>query len=87
MFQTIQAELGAIGVKVTGVGVPNADFYTKYLEVPSTAKTGAWDVSLAGWLPDWYGDAAKSFFLPLFTGSPPNRPATSACSTIPTCSQ
>jgi peptide/nickel transport system substrate-binding protein len=72
MFQTVQAELGAVGVKVTGVGVPNADFYTKYLEVPSTAKTGAWDVSLAGWLPDWYGDAAKSFFLPLFTGSPPS---------------
>jgi peptide/nickel transport system substrate-binding protein len=72
MFQTIQAELGAIGVKVTGVGVPNADFYTKYLEVPSVGKQGGWDLSLAGWSPDWYGDAAKSFFLPLFTGTPPS---------------
>jgi peptide/nickel transport system substrate-binding protein len=72
MFQTVQAELGAIGVKVTGVGVPNSDFYTKYLEVPSTGKSGAWDLSLAGWSPDWYGDAAKSFILPLFTGTPPS---------------
>jgi peptide/nickel transport system substrate-binding protein len=68
MFQTVQADLGQIGVTVTGVGVPNADFYTKYLEVPSTAKNGTWDLSLAGWGPDWYGDAAASFFSPLFDG-------------------
>ncbi len=49
-------------------GVPNSDFYTKYLEVPSVAKSGGWDLSLTGWGPDWYGDAAKSFFLPLFDG-------------------
>jgi peptide/nickel transport system substrate-binding protein len=72
MFQTLQAQLSAVGVHVSGVGVPNADFYTKYLEVPSVAKGGGWDVSLAGWGPDWYGDAAKSFFLPLFTGTPPS---------------
>ena len=71
MFETIQADLAKVGITVTGVGVPNADFYTKYLEVPTTARSGAWDLSLAGWGPDWYGDAAKSFFLPLFTGVPP----------------
>lgn len=68
MFQTIQADLGKIGITVTGVGVPNADFYTKYLEKPNTAQTGVWDVSLAGWSPDWYGNAAASFFPPLFDG-------------------
>ena len=72
-FQTVQADLGAIGVHVVGVGVPNADFYTKYLEKPATAKSGVWDVSLPAWSPDWYGDSAKSFFFPLFDGrvSPP----------------
>ena len=68
MFQTIQSDLSGIGITVTGVGVPNADFYTKYLEKPATAKSGVWDLSLAGWSPDWYGDAAKSFFFPLFDG-------------------
>ncbi|MDQ2727281.1 MAG: ABC transporter substrate-binding protein [Actinomycetota bacterium] len=67
-FQTVQADLGKIGINVTGVGVPNADFYTKYLQVPTTAKSGVWDVSLAGWSPDWYGDASASFFPPLFDG-------------------
>jgi peptide/nickel transport system substrate-binding protein len=68
IFQTLQNDLGQAGITLQGVGVPNADFYTKYLEVPSQAKTGVWDLSLAGWSPDWYGDAAKSFFEPLFDG-------------------
>jgi peptide/nickel transport system substrate-binding protein len=68
LFQTIQADLGKIGVKVTGLGVPAADFYVKYLQVPSVAHRGVWDVSLAGWGPDWYGDASTSFFKPLFYG-------------------
>jgi len=67
-FQTLQADLAPVGVKLVGVGVPDADFYAKYLTVPSVAKRGAWDVSLAGWGPDWYGDAATSFFKPLFYG-------------------
>jgi peptide/nickel transport system substrate-binding protein len=68
IFTTLQQDLGAVGVKLEGVGVPNADFYTKYLQVPSAAKQGTWDLSLAGWGPDWYGDAAVSFFNPLFYG-------------------
>lgn len=68
MFQTVQADLAKLGIHVVGVGVPNADFYTKYLTVPSQARKGVWDLSLAGWAPDWYGNAAKSFFEPLFDG-------------------
>jgi len=77
VFTTLQQDLAAAGIKVVGLGVPNADFYTKYLQVPSVAKAGTWDVSLAGWGPDWYGNAALSFFGPLFNGAngaafPPN---------------
>jgi peptide/nickel transport system substrate-binding protein len=68
MFQTVQADLAKIGVKVKGVGVPNADFYVKYLIVPEVAQRGVWDVSLTSWGPDWYGDAALSMFAPLFDG-------------------
>jgi peptide/nickel transport system substrate-binding protein len=73
IFQTLQADLATIGVKVTGVGVPNADFYAKYLAAPNAktiASKGTWDISLAGWSPDWYGDSAVSFFNPLFSGPP-----------------
>ncbi len=75
MAQTLQADLAKVGVHVKLLGVPNADFYTKYLEVPSVAKRGVWDITLAGWGPDWYGDAALSFFGPLFSG-PPSYPPT-----------
>ena len=70
MFTTLKQDLSAAGINITGVGVPNADFYTKYLEVPSVAQKGTWDVSLAGWGADWYGDSALSFFAPLFNGTP-----------------
>jgi peptide/nickel transport system substrate-binding protein len=67
-FQTVQQDLSKIGVKVVGVPSPNADFYTKYLQVPSVAKRGVWDIAIAGWGADWYGNAALSFFKPLFYG-------------------
>jgi peptide/nickel transport system substrate-binding protein len=70
MFQTLQSDLGKVGVSVTGVGVPSADFYTQYLEKPDVAHRGVWDLALANWFPDWYGNGALSFFNPLFSGEP-----------------
>lgn len=69
-FATIQQDLKQIGVTVVGVPSPNADFYTKYLQVPSVASRGVWDLSLAGWGADWYGNGALSFFNPLYSGKP-----------------
>lgn len=69
-FQTVQQDLSDAGIKVEGVPSPDADFYTKYLQVPTAARDGVWDLSLAGWGPDWYGNAALSFFAPLFSGEP-----------------
>jgi len=68
MFQVVQQDLSDVGIKVTGVPAQDADFYTKYLQNPDSARAGQWDLSLAGWGPDWYGDAALSFFGPLFDG-------------------
>jgi peptide/nickel transport system substrate-binding protein len=69
-FQTVQQDLSKAGITVTGVPSPNADFYVKYLQVPTVAQRGVWDLSLAGWGADWYGNAALSFFNPLFSGEP-----------------
>ena len=70
MFQTLQSDLGQIGIRVVGVEALSSDFYTKYLEVPSVAHSGTWDLALANWFPDWYGNGALSFFEPLFSGQP-----------------
>lgn len=69
MFETLQADLSQTGISVTGLAVPSADFYAKYLEVPHVAQSGVWDIALAQWFPDWYGNAALSFFNPLFSGA------------------
>jgi peptide/nickel transport system substrate-binding protein len=67
--QATQSDLAKIGVKVKLLEVPAADFYTKYLTQPGPAKSGVWDIAPAGWQPDWYGDAALSYFGPLFAGA------------------
>jgi peptide/nickel transport system substrate-binding protein len=67
VFLVTQSVLTSLGFHVTGIPAPSADFYTKYLFVPSVAHRGVWDVAIAGWGPDWYGNGALSFFNPLFT--------------------
>jgi len=69
-FQTVQQDLSKAGVTVVGVTSPNADFYTKYLQVPTVAQRGVWDLSNPGWIADWYGNGALTFFNPLFAGTP-----------------
>lgn len=73
-FQTLQSDLKLAGINLVGVGASPADFYTKYLYGTNVAQRGVWDLALAGWGPDWYGDGATSFFKPLFYG-PPSFPA------------
>jgi peptide/nickel transport system substrate-binding protein len=68
-FATVQQDLKKVGITVEGVPSPNADFYTKYLQVPDVAKRGVWDVAEATWGADWHGNAALSYFQPLFSGS------------------
>jgi len=66
--QAAQSDLAKIGVKAKLLSTPSADFYTKYMEVPSVAKRGVWDISVGGWGPDWYAQGALSYFGPLFSG-------------------
>lgn len=70
VFATVQQDLQAVGITVEAVPSPNTDFYTKYLFQPSTARRGVWDLSLAGWGAEWYGNAALTYFKPLYAGKP-----------------
>jgi len=80
-FNNISAQLNSLGVvNVTGVPTNQSDFYGKYLSVPnsssnpSPAYKGTWDLTNAGWGPDWFGNAALTYFNPLFL-SPGGFPA------------
>ena len=69
MYQTLQADMAPAGIHLKALAVPSADLYVKYLTVPSTATNGTWDIAMNGWGPDWYGDAADSFFGPIYSGA------------------
>lgn len=47
--------------------VTQSDWYGKYLEQPTTAKQDVWDISLPGWIPDWFGNNGRATIQPLFT--------------------
>lgn len=74
-FETLQQDLAKAGIKVVGVQSSNGDFLSKYLTVPKNAKAGVFDLAIAGWGPDWYGNAALSYFGPLYSGAPAFPPA------------
>ena len=75
MYQILAEDLAKAGIAVKGTGEPRAVFFTKFLMDPAAARHGVWDLALASWGPDWYGDAAVSFFKPLLGGPPSFPPA------------
>jgi ABC-type transport system substrate-binding protein len=65
--QAMQSSLQAAGFTVKLMPVTQADWYGKYLEQPTTAKRDVWDISLPGWIPDWFGNNGRATIVPIFT--------------------
>ncbi len=65
---TLQADLKKSGINLKLKQVPPADFYTQNLSKPAVTKAGGWDLAAPGWNPDWAGNAARTFFVPLLDG-------------------
>jgi peptide/nickel transport system substrate-binding protein len=68
VYQSVQADFKKCGVTVVGKPAAASDYYGKYLSDPAAAKSGVWDVSEPGWVPDWYGDNGRAIVEPLFDG-------------------
>ncbi len=66
--QDIQADLKACGITDKLIPVNQGDYYGKYLNSPSAAQRGIWDISEPGWVPDWYGNNGRAIIEPLFDG-------------------
>ncbi|MDA8309608.1 MAG: ABC transporter substrate-binding protein [Actinomycetota bacterium] len=66
IFETIQFELSQVGVSVSGLAVPLATYFTKYLLAPSVAKRGVWDMAMDAEFPTWYGDNAFDFIFSVY---------------------
>jgi ABC-type transport system substrate-binding protein len=68
VYQSVQADFAKCGVTVTGKPAAASDYYGKYLSDPTAAKSGVWDISEPGWVPDWYGNNGRAIIEPLFDG-------------------
>ena len=67
--QVIQSSLGKAGIKVVLKQVPQSSLYGNYLVTPSEATSGAWDLALVDWGPDWFGNNGRTTIQPLLDGS------------------
>jgi peptide/nickel transport system substrate-binding protein len=67
--QSIQSDLQAAGVTVQMIPATRSDVYGRYLANPANGKTGAWDVSLLSWTPDWFGNNGRSTLQPMTDGA------------------
>jgi len=67
--QSVQASLRRAGFDVQLFAYSSSDLYGRLLPNAQNAERGEWDISLSGWLPDWYGvNNGRSVFSPLFDG-------------------
>ncbi|GID15765.1 peptide ABC transporter substrate-binding protein [Actinocatenispora rupis] len=68
VYQSVQADLAKCGITVKGTPSAASDYYGKYLSDPTAARSGVWDISEPGWVPDWFGNNARAIIEPLFDG-------------------
>jgi peptide/nickel transport system substrate-binding protein len=66
--QTVQASLTSAGFQVEMIPSTGSDFYANYLQNPENAQRGVWDIAVAGWFPDWYGNNGRTVIEALFDG-------------------
>jgi peptide/nickel transport system substrate-binding protein len=64
----IQQDLAKAGITLQMTPMTRNTFYQQYLQNPDATKNGAWDIAPVGWTPDYLGNAARGFFVPLLDG-------------------
>lgn len=66
LYQSVAANLKSCGINVKGLPEQQGTFYS-WIENPANGKSGKWDITEAGWVPDWYGNNGRSVVQPLLT--------------------
>jgi ABC-type transport system substrate-binding protein len=66
--QTLQASLASAGFQVELVQATTSDFWARYLAGPESARRGVWDLAIATWWPDWFGNNGRAAIDVLYNG-------------------
>jgi peptide/nickel transport system substrate-binding protein len=65
VFIQLKADLARAGITLVQHKVPDKDYYGKHISNPAV---NDWDMTTPAWCPDWNGNGARTFFLPLLDG-------------------
>ena len=83
VFASVQADLKACGINDVGVPEEQGPYYTFIMDGPNSSKAGQWDVTEAGWVPDWLGNNARANIVPLFQTDCQNPTTNFGCDSDP----
>jgi len=64
----IADNLASCGILVDLIDDPDLRYYGKILHTPTDGASGAWDIAIPAWVPDWYGNNGRTSIVPLFDG-------------------
>ena len=78
VFQEVQSDFAKCGVTVTGIPIASGYYGSKGIGVktPDGLKSGNWDITEPGWVPDWFGPENGRAVLPDIVDGALNFPGT-----------
>jgi ABC-type transport system substrate-binding protein len=66
--ESVADNLKACGIPTKLQATTPDNFYGKFLQAVAPSKEGKWDIAGPGWVGDWPGNNARTYFQPLFDG-------------------
>jgi peptide/nickel transport system substrate-binding protein len=69
VMDSVAADLRSIGIDLRIDRYDQGTYYGSLLSDPERARAGAWDLALAGWTPDWFGNNGRAVLPPLVASS------------------
>jgi peptide/nickel transport system substrate-binding protein len=66
VFAVVKASLSPCGIRLLDDAVPESQYYPTLGNVRQNGKPGAFDIGLASWLPDWFGNDGRTTLASLF---------------------
>jgi peptide/nickel transport system substrate-binding protein len=66
VFTALKASLARCGIRLTGTALPVFSYYGTLGDEARNSQPGAYDLALASWIPDWFGNNGRSTLDTLF---------------------
>ena len=79
VFTSVQSDLKTCGITSVGSAQEQGPYYAVVQNGPNSAKANQWDITEAGWAPDWLGNNGRSTVVPLFQANCTNPTTNEGC--------